>query len=158
MIWDGSPFGGAKMAAIFGDALLVYARDDITGIPFPGMLDLPGGGREGSESPAMCACRELHEEFGLTLPESRLWWARPFPSLHPPGGTGWFLAANITQAEVASIRFGNEGHSPQLLGIDAFLAANDAIAPLQLRLRLVLETPGNSTVSQYHRPKTPLLP
>ena len=84
--------------------------------------------------------RELHEEFGLALPESRLWWARPFPSLHPPGGTGWFLAATISHSEVAAIRFGTEGHSPQLLGLAAFLAARDAIAPLQQRLRLVLET------------------
>ena len=45
-----------------------------------------------------------------------------------------------------AIRFGNEGHSPQLLGLDAFLAASDAIAPLQQRLRLVLETPQNYAV------------
>lgn len=64
-----------------------------------------------------------------------------------PGRTGWFLAATITQAEIAAIRFGDEGHSPQLLGLDAFLAASDAISPLQQRLRLVLETLQNSAVS-----------
>jgi 8-oxo-dGTP diphosphatase len=47
---------------------------------------------------------------------------------------------------VNAIRFGTEGHSPQLLGLDAFLAASDAIAPLQQRLRLVLETQRNGAV------------
>ncbi|WP_341907693.1 NUDIX hydrolase [Sandarakinorhabdus limnophila] len=144
--WDGADFAGAKLAALVDGHILTYRRDMKPGIPWPGMIDLPGGGREGDESPAACVLRELHEEFGLRLPESRLWWARPFPSLHPVGGTGWFLAAAITRGEVNAIRFGDEGHSPQLLGLDAFLAASDAIAPLQQRLRLVLETPRNYAV------------
>jgi 8-oxo-dGTP diphosphatase len=82
----------------------------------------------------------------MHLPEQRIWWARPFPAMDAPGQTGWFLAAAITRSEVNAIRFGNEGHSPQLLGLDAFLAASDAIAPLQQRLRLVLETPRNGAV------------
>ncbi|WP_310476194.1 NUDIX hydrolase [Sandarakinorhabdus sp.] len=138
--WDGTDFAGAKLAALVDDQILTYRRDNKPGIPWPGLIDLPGGGREGDESPAMCVLRELHEEFGLLLPESRLWWARPFPSLHPVGGTGWFLAARLHMAEVDSIRFGDEGHSPQLLGLGDFLAAADAIGPLQDRLRLVLDS------------------
>ncbi|WP_156254411.1 NUDIX domain-containing protein [Sandarakinorhabdus oryzae] len=137
--WDGGDFAGAKLAALVDGHILTYRRDHKPGIPWPGLIDLPGSGREGDESPAGCVLRELHEEFGLRLPESRLWWARPFPSLHPPGGTGWFLAAHIARAEVASIRFGDEGHSPQLLAVGEFLAASDAIAPLQQRLKLVLD-------------------
>ncbi len=139
--WDGSDFAGAKLAALIDGRILTYRRDSKPGIPWPGLIDLPGGGREGDESPSACACRELHEEFGLILPESRLWWARPFPAMDAPGRTGWFLAVTLTPTEVAAIRFGDEGHSPQLLGVAAFLAASDAIAPLQQRLRLVLETP-----------------
>lgn len=144
--WDGADFAGAKLAALVDGHILTYRRDLKPGIPWPGLIDLPGGGREGDESPALCALRELHEEFGLIIPESRIWWANPFPSLHPPGGTGWFLAASITRAEADSIRFGDEGHSPQLLGVADFLAANDAIAALQQRLRLALETPQNGAV------------
>lgn len=144
--WDGADFAGAKLAALVDGHILTYRRDNKPGIPWPGLIDLPGGGREGDESPALCALRELHEEFGLHLREQRIWWARPFPAMDAPGRTGWFLAATITQAEIAAIRFGNEGHSPQLLALDAFLAASDAIAPLQQRLRLVLETPRNGAV------------
>ena len=136
--WDGGDFAGAKLAALVDGHILTYRRDLKPGIPWPGLIDLPGGGREGDESPAMCVLRELHEEFGLALPESRLWWARPFPAMDAPGRTGWFLAAHISMAEVDAIRFGDEGHSPQLFQIEAFLQATDAIAPLQDRLRLVL--------------------
>ncbi|MBU6165882.1 MAG: NUDIX hydrolase [Alphaproteobacteria bacterium] len=136
--WDGSDFAGAKLAALIDGRILTYRRDVKPGIPWPGLIDLPGGGREGDESPAACVCRELAEEFGIDLPEARIWWARPFPAMDTPGRTGWFLAATLTPADVAAIRFGDEGHSPQLLGTAAFLAAPDAIAPLQARLRLVL--------------------
>ena len=137
-MWDGSDFAGAKLAALIDGRILTYRRDLKPGIPWPGLIDLPGGGREGDESPAMCVCRELHEEFGILLPTTRLWWARPFPSMHPPGRTGWFLAARLRPAEAAAIRFGDEGHSPALMPISDFLAAGDAVAPLQDRLRAVL--------------------
>lgn len=145
--WDGSDFAGAKLAALLDGHILTYRRDVKPGIPWPGRIDLPGGGREGDESPAMCSLRELHEEFGLLLPESRLWWARPFPAMDAPGRTGWFLALHLTAADVAAIRFGNEGRDPQLLEIGAFLTADDAIEPLQQRLRLVLEAAGHIRVS-----------
>ena len=143
--WDGSDFAGAKLAALVDGHILTYRRDNKPGIPWPGLIDLPGGGREGDESPAACALRELHEEFGIILPESRLWWARPFPSMDAPGRTGWFLAATLTPADVAAISFGDEGHSPQLLGVEQFLAASDAIAPLQRRVAILMGHAGLSS-------------
>jgi 8-oxo-dGTP diphosphatase len=114
--WDGADFAGAKLAALVDGHILTYRRDNKPGIPWPGLIDLPGGGREGDESPALCALRELHEEFGLHLPEQRIWWARPFPAMDARssslGRTGWFLAAAITRSEVNAIRFGTEGHRP----------------------------------------------
>ncbi|WP_162869177.1 NUDIX domain-containing protein, partial [Escherichia coli] len=44
-------FGGAKIALLCDGRLLVYQRDDKPGIPWPGMWDLPGGGRENGETP-----------------------------------------------------------------------------------------------------------
>ncbi|WP_372917976.1 NUDIX domain-containing protein [Sandarakinorhabdus sp.] len=149
--WNGGDFAGAKLAALVDGHILTYRRDVKPGIPWPGFIDLPGGGREGDESPTTCALRELDEEFGLIIPESRIWWSRPFPAMDAPKGTlgraGWFLAARLTMAEVDAIRFGDEGHSPQLVGLDAFLAAADVPSALQHRLQVVLETPRNCTVS-----------
>jgi 8-oxo-dGTP diphosphatase len=60
--------------------------------------------------------------------------------MHPPGRSGWLLALQLAAAEVAAIRFGDEGRDPQLLEIGAFLAAPDAMAPLQDRVRSLLGT------------------
>ena len=66
-MWDGGDFSGAKIAVITGTRILTYKRDNIPTIPFPGLWDLPGGGREGGEGPLDCALRELEEEFALQL-------------------------------------------------------------------------------------------
>jgi hypothetical protein len=47
-------FVGCKAALFCGDALLTYLRDDKPGLPWAAKWDLPGGGREGSETPEAC--------------------------------------------------------------------------------------------------------
>ncbi len=44
-------FGGAKIALLCDDRLLVYQRDDKPGIPWPG-LGIAGGGRENERNAA----------------------------------------------------------------------------------------------------------
>jgi 8-oxo-dGTP diphosphatase len=102
--------------------------------------------------------RELHEEFGLDLPDNRIIWAQPFPSMHPPGRTGWLLALHLDASEVATISFGDEGRDPQLLEIGVFLSAPDAVAPLQDRVRRLLADQVGNTVPGYHTGKTSLFP
>ena len=130
MTWDGLPFGGAKIAAILGVALLVYARDDIAEIPFPGMLDLPGGGREGSETPAECVTRELFEEFGVALAVERLHYHRAY-ALADDTTISHFFAAHLTEAEVANVRFGDEGQDWALMPMADFIADADAVPRLR---------------------------
>lgn len=124
------PFAGAKLAAVLGDALLVYRRDDRPDIPFPGLLDLPGGGREGSESPAACALRELAEEFGISIPADRIHYHQSY--LLGDGVTvSHFLAVTLTEAEVAAVRFGDEGQDWALLPIADYIADADAVPRLR---------------------------
>jgi 8-oxo-dGTP diphosphatase len=130
MTWDGLPFGGAKIAAILGDALLVYARDDSADIPFPGMLDLPGGGREGNETPAECVTRELFEEFGVALPVERLHYTRAY-RLADGTTISHFFAAYLTEDEVAHVRFGDEGQDWALMPMADFIADADAVPRLR---------------------------
>lgn len=47
-------FSGAKIALLKDDQILSILRDDIPTIPFPNTWDLPGGGREGEETPFDC--------------------------------------------------------------------------------------------------------
>ncbi|KPF79109.1 hypothetical protein IP88_02655 [alpha proteobacterium AAP81b] len=130
MTWDGAPFGGAKLAAMCGDALLVYRRDDTPGLPFPGLLDLPGGGREGDETPEQCVLRELAEEFGVTLTEDRLHYHRAY-RLGDGVTISHFFAARLSEAEVAEVRFGDEGQDWALMPAEDYIADEDAIPRLR---------------------------
>ena len=131
---DGEAFMGAKIALVCGRELVAYRRDDIPAIPWPGLWDLPGGGREGAETPAECALREVEEEFGLTLVPQRVRWCRRYPGMLDPQRSSYFLAAEISAAEVAAIRFGEEGQYWRMMSIEEFLDLPDAISHLQTRL------------------------
>ena|SRR5687767_1320192 len=43
--------------------ILIFLRDDKAGIPYPGMLDIVGGGVEEGETPDEALIRELEEEL-----------------------------------------------------------------------------------------------
>ena len=128
--WDGAPFAGAKIAALLGGDLLAYRRDDTPEIPFPGLIDLPGGGREGDESPFDCALRELAEEFGITVAADRVHYSRAH--LLGDGATvSHFIAVRITGAEVAAVRFGDEGQDWALMPALDFVAEAEAVPRLR---------------------------
>jgi 8-oxo-dGTP diphosphatase len=126
-------FMGAKIALICGRRLIAYRRDDKPTIPWPGLWDLPGGGREGGETPVQCALREVEEEFGLVLAPARIHWCRRYPSALVAEQTSYFLAAAIGEAEIAAIRFGDEGQYWRTMDAAEFLAHPQVIGHLQQR-------------------------
>jgi len=73
-----TPFSGAKIAVLCDGRLLTYLRDALPTIPWPGLWDLPGGGREDAETPLQCALRETREEFGLSLDPAWIVWERVY--------------------------------------------------------------------------------
>ncbi len=131
-------FNGSKLAYIYGDSLLVYKRDDIPEIPFPGLWDFPGGGREGNESPEVCALRELEEEFSIILPESRFVYKKRVPS-HSGKGSSYFFVVHGTKQEIESIVFGDEGQYWKLMPIKEYLTHPESISALVSRLNGYLE-------------------
>ncbi|SDH98835.1 8-oxo-dGTP diphosphatase [Pseudomonas delhiensis] len=138
---DESAFTGAKLALFHDGHLVVYRRDEKPGIPFPGCWDFPGGGREGAETPAECALRELEEEFSIRLGRERIEWQRRYRATHGPAPWAWFLVARLRAAEFAAIRFGDEGQYWRLMAVEEYLGLdhNEAVPYLQERLRHYLE-------------------
>lgn len=127
---------GAKAALFLGEQLLTYQRDDRPGLPWAGLWDLPGGGREGEESAEDCLLRELFEEFGLQLPPSRLIWRRVFPSMLDAARPSVFFGGRVSAEEIAGISFGDEGQGWDLMPVADFLDHATAVPEMQRRAAL----------------------
>ena len=128
-------FQGCKIALICGDKVLTILRDDKDDIPCPNMWELPGGGREGNESPFECAAREVYEELGIHLTEDCLLWSRVYPSVLYEGRYSVFMVGQLRQEQFDSIIFGDEGQAYKLMPIEEFLKSKQAVPQLQGRLR-----------------------
>ena len=128
-------FTGSKIALICGDKVLTILRDDKDDIPCPNMWELPGGGREGDESPFECAAREVHEELGIHLTEDCLIWAKVYPSMLFADKQSVFLVGKLTQDQFDSIVFGDEGQGYQLMNVEEFLSSSQVVPQLQDRVR-----------------------
>jgi 8-oxo-dGTP diphosphatase len=133
----GQNFIGAKLALFLGDSLITILRDDTPEIPWPGRLDLPGGGREGQESPQDCVMRETREELGLAVGLRDLRWGQRFIG---SAGPVWFFAAHLHETRVNDVVFGNEGQGWHLMTPAAYLSDPLAIPHFQDRLRLYLRS------------------
>ena len=128
-------FTGSKIALICGGKVLTILRDDKDDILCPNMWDLPGGGREGDESPFDCAQREVYEELGIHLTEVCLLWSKVYSSVLFEWKQSVFMVGQLSQDQFDSIVFGDEGQAYQLMKVEEFLTSSQVIPQLQRRLR-----------------------
>lgn len=138
-------FTGCKIALFCGDKLLTILRDDKDDIPCPNMWELPGGGREGNESPFECARREVYEELGIHLTEECLLWSKVYPSMLCADKQSVFLVGQLTPSQFDSILFGDEGQAYQLMKVEEFLTSSQVVPQLQHRVRDYMEEKYDNT-------------
>ncbi|MDC6120042.1 NUDIX hydrolase [Serratia rubidaea] len=131
-------FGGAKIALLHQGQVLVYRRDCRDDIPWPGQWDLPGGGREGAETPLQCVQRETYEEFGLTLAAAQVHERRCYPGRRPGEPATWFMLGTLSARQIAAVRFGDEGQYWRMMAIEEFIHHPQGIAHLRQRLATLL--------------------
>ena len=132
-------FTGCKIALICDGRILTILRDDKPTIPWPNLWELPGGGREGDESPFDCVAREVYEELGIHLTEDCLFWSKVYPSMLYEGRQSVFMVGQLSQEQFGNIIFGDEGQAYKLMNIEEFLTSSQVVPQLQGRLRDYLE-------------------
>ncbi len=132
-------FSGAKLALFVGQKIVVILRDDFPDIPYPGHWDLPGGGREGQETPEDCALRETEEEINLRLSVGDLIWSRQYQR---PRGWVWFFVAHMPADLASSIRLGSEGQRWTLMDPQDYCAHPLAVPHFAVQLGQYLSETG----------------
>ena len=132
-------FTGCKIALICDGRILTILRDDKPTIPWPNLWELPGGGREGNESPFDCVAREVYEELSIQLSKEDIVWSWIYPSMLDENKNSVFLVGKLTQEQFDSIVFGEEGQSFKLMSIEEFLTLDRVVPQLQERVRDYLE-------------------
>ena len=127
-------FSGVKAALLLHNKILTIQRDNKPGLHYAGLWDLPGGGREGHETPFACVAREIQEELGIALAESKVLWQRSYPALKNPKQLSYFMVIAITEHDISTVTFGDEGLGWKFIDIYEFLSCDNVIAPLKQRL------------------------
>ena len=125
-------FMGAKLALFVGGRLLSLQRDDAPGLLWAGHWDLPGGGREGQETPLACVIRETKEELSIKIVQSQITWARAYTN--SIGRTVWFLVGTASPKLEARIRLGDEGQAWALYDPAEFMALDNTVPQFKSRL------------------------
>lgn len=132
-------FTGCKIALICDGQILTILRDDKETIPYPNMWDLPGGGREGDESPFECVAREVYEELSIQLSKDDVIWSGIYPGILDEKKQFVFLVGNLAKEEFDHIDFGDEGQSYKLVSFEEFLTSDRVVPQLQERVRDYVE-------------------
>ena len=132
-------FTGCKIALIREGQILTILRDDKPTIPWPNLWELPGGGREGDESPFECVAREVYEELNIQLSKDDVIWSGIYPSMLDENKKSVFLVGKLTQEQFESIIFGDEGQGYKLVSFEEFLTSDRVVPQLQERVRDYLE-------------------
>ncbi|MGS4845186.1 NUDIX hydrolase [Streptococcus sp. W151] len=132
-------FTGCKIALLCDGQILTILRDDKPTIPWPNLWELPGGGREGNETPFECVAREVYEELSIQLSKDDVIWSWIYPSMLDENKKSVFLVGQLTQEQFDSIVFGDEGQGYKLVSLEEFLTSDRVVPQLQERVRDYVE-------------------
>ncbi len=119
-------FVGAKGLIFIDDKIILFRRDTKTN-NFPLQVDLPGGGREGGESPWETFKRETEEEFGIEIKKEDVCFSKKYPSIFDATKEAYFIVVKPKNIEEKDIVFGDEGLGYVLMTPKEFVLLDDGV-------------------------------
>ncbi|WP_172976545.1 NUDIX domain-containing protein [Roseivivax sp. THAF40] len=131
-------FHGAKLVLTLGSKLVVLRRDARPDLLWPGMLDLPGGAREGVETPQECALREVREETGLALSADHITDTLVRRDVR---GAAFFFRIALETGWERKLHKGPEGQGLMLMRPEVFIHSNEAIPHFRTVVRRMMTLP-----------------
>lgn len=126
-------FHGVKGLIRIGDKIIVIRRDSKT-FHHPLGLDLPGGGRENSESPFETLAREVHEELQIMLFPSDILYARRYTNTPRSEDDTFFMVTKELDIDEHSIVFGEKGIMYYLMTIHEFIHNPECVDKQRARI------------------------
>ena len=137
-IFEERNFHGVKGVVFLHDKMLVYQRDTKT-FNFPLCIDLPGGGKENHESPFETFKREVFEEFGITVNQSDIVYAKKYKSAFDQTKESYFIVTKPLNIKESDIIFGDEGLRFFTITPEEFLVLSNGIERQKKKVREYLE-------------------
>ncbi|HEY1074857.1 MAG TPA: NUDIX hydrolase [Patescibacteria group bacterium] len=126
---------GTKIALLHEKKIVVLLRDNIPELPYANMWDLPGGGKEGNETPRQCLAREVNEELGIAVNENSIIWEKLYTEPEDTTLHFSFMVCFINQATIDKIVLGDEGQRWMLMPISKFFEDAQVIGKFKPPLR-----------------------
>lgn len=144
-------FAGAKVALFVGQRLLITLRDDLPDLPYPGLWDFAGGGREPGETAEQTVLREVQEEVGLIVPRSALLWKRRYPANYlrgtaQDGAQVWFFVGHVPETLGADVVLGNEGQGWAFVSLKGFMGLPHVVPHYAARVQDWLDETGGAPI------------
>lgn len=133
-------FNGTKIALVNGDRTVTLLRDNQKDFEDANKWDLPGGGREGDETPEECGIREVKEELLIDIDPKAIVWKRQYDSGYRPGTKVWFMVAEISDDLAKNMRLGDENQKYELMEIADYLEDPNAVEYCKSRLKEYLNS------------------
>lgn len=135
---NSADFHGVKGLVFIGDKIVVFRRDNNTK-NWPLQIDLPGGGREGNESPFETFKREVMEEFGINVEKDDIIFSKKYQAVLDPIKEAYFMVTKPLNIRESDIILGDEGLGFSLMTPQQFVGLKDAVKRQQDKVAEYLE-------------------
>lgn len=119
-------FHGVKGLIRVADKIIVVRRDTKT-MKYQLQLDLPGGGREGNESPFETLKREIRETLGINLGPDDIAFSVRYDNPSGHAQDTFFLVTKELTLDPHKINFGEKGLMYSFMTMHEFIKRPDAV-------------------------------